>query len=78
MTLRSRLRGRSYEMDSSGNGAVIKCRLSKGMTEHVLDLKSIVTTSYYGSALALVLADSPLLLRDAGSRMSALSAERAG
>ena len=36
------------------------------MTEQVLDLKDIVTTGYYGSALALVLADSPLLLRDAG------------
>ncbi|HZD30742.1 MAG TPA: protein kinase [Candidatus Angelobacter sp.] len=56
-----------YEMDYSGTGAVIKCRLSDGKTERVLDLKNIVTTGFYNSALAVAPDDSPLLLRDTGT-----------
>jgi Tol biopolymer transport system component len=46
---------------------VIRIRLSDHKQERVADLKNLVTTGYYGGALALAPDDSPMLLRDAGT-----------
>ncbi|HEX8895401.1 MAG TPA: protein kinase [Terriglobales bacterium] len=56
-----------YAADTSGNGAVIRVRLSDHAVEKVVDLKNFVTTGAYRSWFSLAPDGSPISLRDAGT-----------
>jgi Tol biopolymer transport system component len=57
-----------YTLDFTGEGAVVRIRISNHAKEQVVDLKDFVTTGQYGGSLALTPDDSPLLLRDSGTQ----------
>jgi len=57
-----------YFLQWPGNGAVLRVRVIDREVESVADLKNLPITGYYGIWLGLAPDDSPLLLRDAGSR----------
>jgi Tol biopolymer transport system component len=56
-----------YFLEGNEAGNVVRIRLSDHKLERLTDLKNLVTTGYYGGALALTPDDSPLLMRDAGT-----------
>jgi eukaryotic-like serine/threonine-protein kinase len=58
----------AYVLDSRGGSAVIRIRVSDHKTEQVADLKNFVIAGRYGGSLTLAPDDSPLLLRDTGTR----------
>ena len=47
---------------------VVRIRISGHKAEQVADLKNFVTAGRYGGSLALAPDDSPLLLRDTGTK----------
>ncbi len=58
----------AYVLDYRGDGAVRRIRISDRKSEQVVDLKNFITTGRYGGWLALTPDDSPLLLRNTGTR----------
>ena len=56
-----------YALDATGNGAIIRIRLSDHAVEKIADLKNFVMSGTYGSWLSLAPDGSPLLLRDVGT-----------
>jgi WD40 repeat protein len=57
-----------YVLDNRGKDAVVRIRIRDRRIEQVADLKSLATTGRYGGCLSLAPDDSPLLLRDTGTR----------
>ena len=57
-----------FSLDFTGTGTVLKTRASDGKTEHVVDLKKLRATGRFGPSLAIAPDDSPLLLRNVGTR----------
>jgi eukaryotic-like serine/threonine-protein kinase len=57
-----------YLLDSRGRNVVIRIRIADKKIEQVADMKDLATTGRYGTALALMPDDSPLLLRDTGAQ----------
>jgi len=57
-----------YVLDSRGRDAVLRIRIADHKSEQVADLKKFLTAGQHGGSLALAPDDSPLLLRDAGTR----------
>jgi Tol biopolymer transport system component len=57
-----------YVLDYQGKDAVVRIRISDHKAEQVADLKNVITTGRYGTALALAPDDSPILLRDTGTQ----------
>ncbi len=57
-----------YVLDFNGKNAVVRIRIDDRTTTQIVDLKDFVTAGRYGGCLALAPDDSPLLLRDTGSR----------
>ena len=57
-----------YALDFTGDGRVVRVRLSDGQVETVASLKGFVTTGQYGGSLSLTPDDHPLLLRDRGTQ----------
>jgi eukaryotic-like serine/threonine-protein kinase len=57
-----------YVLDSKGRDAVLRIRISDRKSEQVADLKNFLTAGRFGGSLALAPDDSPLLLRDTGTR----------
>lgn len=57
-----------YLLDARGKGAVLRIRISDPKAEQVVDLKNFISVGSYGTALALMSDDSPLLVRDAGTQ----------
>jgi serine/threonine protein kinase/Tol biopolymer transport system component len=57
-----------YVLDSRGRDAVLRIRINDHKSEQVADLKNFLTAGQHGGSLALAPDDSPLLLRDVGSR----------
>jgi hypothetical protein len=49
-------------------GAVVRIGISDHRSERVVDGKSIILAGRYGFSLALAPDDSPLMLRDAGTK----------
>jgi Tol biopolymer transport system component len=56
-----------YVLDTAGNGAIIRVRLSDHAIEKVADPKNFIMSGTYSSWLSVVPDGSPLLLRDAGT-----------
>ena len=54
--------------DSSGTGSILRIRLSDHAAERIVDVKSFATTGYYGYWFAVAPDDSPIMLRNAGTR----------
>ncbi len=54
--------------DSSGTGSILRIRLSDHTTERIVDLKNFATTGYYSLWFAVAPDDSPIMLRNAGTR----------
>ena len=57
-----------YVLDSRGRDAVLRIRIADHKSEQVADLKKFFTAGQHGGSLSLAPDDSPLLLRDAGTR----------
>ena len=57
-----------YMLDFSGKDAIVRIRVRDHKMEQVADLANLITTGRYGTALALMPDDSPLMLRDTGSQ----------
>ena len=57
-----------YVLDSRGRDAVLRIRITDHKSEQVADLKDFLTAGQHGGSLSLAPDDSPLLLRDAGTR----------
>jgi Tol biopolymer transport system component len=57
-----------YAMDSAGQGALDRIRISDHKVDRVIDLKDFVTTGLGGGSFSLAPDDSPLLLRDRGTQ----------
>jgi len=57
-----------YVMDSRGTSAVVRIRIADKKVEPVADLKNLLTTGRFGTALALTPDDQPLLLHDTGTQ----------